>query len=727
MSIFDFTPDGFNIDHHKKRILEDVQKEIKKGTKYISLEAPTGIGKSWIAATIALWRKDSCILTPDKKLQDQYGKNFSNFMTVVKGKNSFNCLQLDNQKTCVYGNCKSLDDDDCKFLCNQKDFQIDPDTRGTKNEKITLLNNSEDVCEYWKQRVMGELSSFSVYNYDMFVSTQLIEPEFEKESFSRFRDVLICDEAEQLEDKLSHMLTMELTIDDLNILPNSDLKFSFDKIDDKTSLTSVLFLIDTLISELENELKLQNQHMKCSRYLNSLEHIHLHSELSCEKHPKKRQKTCTGNCKKSFDFVKNSHCYNCKDHAPLNRNGDVCSDDHSRFNQIKQKEIESKINNFKNKLVQINNNLDDYSLAEITFDSQNKKIIIVESINVSKIAQKIFNQFNHVIFISSTINNESFLKSLGIVNTSVKPIKEFVIPYERYRVSTRKVIFESTTTDETKKVLNSPELFYKFEFEGSYFYANLDEFIPKNSKLFRNENNKIGTYPVSLEDVESIKIMNSKNSSFYQTYPNPIHRCNREIICDYVGHIAKYTKDDLMPKIVKKIEDILDDHPNDKGIIHVTSWEYQKNILEKISKKHASRFECVIDDEDYFDKKSVQNIQKFSSIDALLDSHKKSQGSVILSPSCWYGVDLADELSRFQIIVKAPFLPLTNAVKKKRLLESGNDWYQTKAAYKLVQGCGRSIRNTSDFATTYLLDSNCGELLKNRHVRPWFVDSIKKK
>jgi len=726
MSIFDFTPDGFNIDPHKKRILEDVQKEIKKGTKYILLEAPTGIGKSWIAATIALWRKDACILTPDKKLQDQYGGNFSNFMTVVKGKKSFDCLQLDNQKTCVYGNCRSLYADDCKFLCTQKDFQIDSGTRGTKNEKITLLKNSEDVCEYWKQKVIGELSSFSVYNYDMFVSTQIIQNEFEKKSFSRFRDVLICDEAEQLEDKLSHMLTMELTIDDLNILPNSDLKSSFDKINDKTSLASVLSLIDTLISDLENELNLQNQHMTCSRYLNSLEHIRLHPELSCEKHPKKRQKTCMGNCKKSFNFVKNLHCYNCKDHAPLNRNGDVCSENHSRFNQIKQKEIESKINNFKNKLVLINNNLDDYSLAEITFDSQNKKTINVESINVSKIAQKIFTQFNHVIFISATINNELFLKSLGIVNTSVKPIREFVIPHERYRISTRKIIFESTSTDETQKILDSPELFYKFEFEGNYFYASLDEFIPITSKLFRNENNKIVTYPVSLKDVESIKIMNSKNSHFYQTYPNPIPLDNRKIIRDYVGHIATYTKDDLMPKIVKKIEDIMDSHPKDKGIIHVTSWEYQKNILEKISKKHASRLECVIDDEGYFDKKSVQNIQKFSSIDALLDSHKNSKNSVILSPSCWYGVDLADKQSRFQIIAKAPFLPLTHTIKEKRLQKNGKDWYQTKAAYKLVQGCGRSIRHTSDSAKTYLLDSNCGELLKNKHLRPWFIDAIDK-
>jgi len=717
MSIFDFTPDGYEDPKcNKKIILEDIQKEIKKGTKYIVLEAPTGIGKSWIAATVALWRKDSCILTPNKILQDQYEKNFPNFMTVVKGKSSFACLQLENVKTCEYGHCTSPEGN-CKHLPNKKDFQIVKDTLGTKNEKITLLNDSEEVCEYWKQRFIGDMSSFSVYNYDMFVSTQM---QNEQNKSPRFRDVLICDEAEQLEDKLSGILTVELSADDLNLLPHSDLKPSFDKIDEKTSLYFVTLLIEQLISELENELNLQNPHMECSRYLGSLQHIRQHPELVCKKHRKRRHKKCTGNCKKSFTFVKNLSCYNCKDHLPLNNDGDVCSNDHSRFNQIKQKRIESKIKNFKNKLVQLGCNEGDY-FSRIEHDSQNNKTIYLDSIDVSKIAQKIFKQFNHVIFISSTINEESFLKNLGIVKTSEPSIPEYFIPHERYRALGREILFESATSDEIAKVLELPDYFYKFDSKGKEFFACLDDFIPKSSKVIRNENGKI-EFRDDHEMTKSIKIMNSKNSSFYRDYDNPIPKENRKIIPEYLGHIVEHTKKDLMPKIISKIEDLLDKNSEKKGIIHVTSYEWQKDIIEKISKRHASRLECVIKDEGYYDKKSVQNIQKFSSIDALLDSHENSKYSVILSPSCWYGVDLVGKRSEFQIIVKVPFRPLTSGVKKKRKLDK--DWYETTAAYKSIQGCGRSVRNERDCAVTYLLDTNFKTLFKNRHVRPWFLDSL---
>ena len=43
-----------------------------KKFKYVILEAPTGTGKSWIASTLALWKKNVTILTSQKGLQDKY-------------------------------------------------------------------------------------------------------------------------------------------------------------------------------------------------------------------------------------------------------------------------------------------------------------------------------------------------------------------------------------------------------------------------------------------------------------------------------------------------------------------------------------------------------------------------------------------------------------------------------------------------------------------------------
>lgn len=222
--------------------------------------------------------------------------------------------------------------------------------------------------------------------------------------------------------------------------------------------------------------------------------------------------------------------------------------------------------------------------------------------------------------------------------------------------------------------------------------------------------------------------MNSRSTSYFQTYPNPIPAENRKIKKRYVGPISKKNKEELMDVVVNEICEIFELHSREKGIVHVTSWEYQKNILEKLPKKYLKRIGCVIHDDGFFDSHSIKNTHYFKSVDKLLAFHKTSnEPTVILSPSCWYGIDLRDDLSRFQIIVKAPFIPMTPTVSKKmkQMLRDGNDWYETKAAFKLVQGCGRSVRSKTDYATTYLLDSNCEKLLKNRHIRPWFLDAVK--
>ena len=53
MAIHDFHPPNWKDSEARTEILQDIEDDIEKGIKYILLEAPTGIGKSWIAATVA--------------------------------------------------------------------------------------------------------------------------------------------------------------------------------------------------------------------------------------------------------------------------------------------------------------------------------------------------------------------------------------------------------------------------------------------------------------------------------------------------------------------------------------------------------------------------------------------------------------------------------------------------------------------------------------------------
>jgi len=78
---------------------------------------------------------------------------------------------------------------------------------------------------------------------------------------------------------------------------------------------------------------------------------------------------------------------------------------------------------------------------------------------------------------------------------------------------------------------------------------------------------------------------------------------------------------------------------------------------------------------------------------------------VLISPSLFEGVDLPDDASRFQIIVKAPYASLGDN-RIKYIAENHKDIYSLNTILKIVQGCGRSVRSQNDHCTTYFLDNN---------------------
>jgi Rad3-related DNA helicase len=103
----------------------------------------------------------------------------------------------------------------------------------------------------------------------------------------------------------------------------------------------------------------------------------------------------------------------------------------------------------------------------------------------------------------------------------------------------------------------------------------------------------------------------------------------------------------------------------------------------------------------------------------LLSEHSESEKpTVIVSPSLTYGVDLKDDLGRFCIVVKLPYLPLSDK-RIKRIFEQDKVWYTNSMLNGLVQMCGRCTRSENDFSNTYILDGNIEQIiLMNRNKLP---------
>ncbi|MGN6624008.1 MAG: helicase C-terminal domain-containing protein, partial [Candidatus Nitrosocosmicus sp.] len=169
---------------------------------------------------------------------------------------------------------------------------------------------------------------------------------------------------------------------------------------------------------------------------------------------------------------------------------------------------------------------------------------------------------------------------------------------------------------------------------------------------------------------------------------------------------------DIISKISKAVDNLMSVHKNDKGIIHTTSYEQLNFIKDNISKENARRL-LITDPE----------IQR----DEIIFQHTSTKKpTVLISPSLHTGLDLKDDLSRFQIITKVPYPSKgdrwTNA---KRELDE--EWYYWQTALRLIQAYGRSIRSKEDWAKTYILDSAFSYFIKkNKNMLPdWFSQAIK--
>ena len=150
-----------------------------------------------------------------------------------------------------------------------------------------------------------------------------------------------------------------------------------------------------------------------------------------------------------------------------------------------------------------------------------------------------------------------------------------------------------------------------------------------------------------------------------------------------------------LPAICDQIKVIIDHHKTEKGIIHTHSMEITNILKTKLSSNKRFLFR-----------------DETSNNEAILKEHFEADfPTILVSPSLSYGVDLKDDLARFQIIVKLPY-PSLSSKYVKRLFDLDKSWYENKMLNTLVQACGRATRSKNDHSTTYILDGNIVNTLK---------------
>jgi len=188
---------------------------------------------------------------------------------------------------------------------------------------------------------------------------------------------------------------------------------------------------------------------------------------------------------------------------------------------------------------------------------------------------------------------------------------------------------------------------------------------------------------------------------------------NRPIFYRPVGLMSYQHIDKTLPKMAEMVEKIATKYKGKKGLVHTHSFKITKFIVDHLKAKG-------------FGNRLLTHTGEIQgSRDLAVQKHLSSpEDTFLVSPSMMEGLDLKEDLGRWQIVAKCPW-PALDPYQQARL-RIDPAYYNWLTALAIVQATGRCVRSRTDRAHTYILDRNFEYFLtKNQSILPrWWTDSI---
>lgn len=185
---------------------------------------------------------------------------------------------------------------------------------------------------------------------------------------------------------------------------------------------------------------------------------------------------------------------------------------------------------------------------------------------------------------------------------------------------------------------------------------------------------------------------------------------NRPIYLDKLqGALTSKLIEKNWESCVKTVKEIMREHPHQRGVIHCSSYKMMWNLFKELK----SEFSIFVHNKDKLEGNDV------------IDEWIQSKKEIIISPSIYEGIDLKDDLCRFQILFKVPYAHIGDQ-RVSYLLNKNKDWtwYNNEAALKIIQAYGRAVRHQDDFADFYIIDGSFSTLFQKVEFPKWFKEAI---
>jgi Rad3-related DNA helicase len=177
------------------------------------------------------------------------------------------------------------------------------------------------------------------------------------------------------------------------------------------------------------------------------------------------------------------------------------------------------------------------------------------------------------------------------------------------------------------------------------------------------------------------------------------------IVCCDTSNMSYQNGRKSVDAAIKKVDKLLDSHLNERGVIHTTTNLIMNTLLE--CSRHSKRM--------YAYNGTAEKLELLKKLNEL------PHNAILCGPSLYTGIDLSDDLARFNIIFKLSFPNVSSQLWSRRY-KFQKDVYFGETAAVLEQSAGRSTRNIDDYSTTYILDNRAKKFIKGN--RQYFSDSF---
>ena len=328
-------------------------------------------------------------------------------------------------------------------------------------------------------------------------------------------------------------------------------------------------------------------------------------------------------------------------------------------------------------------NLEESIMNQLKLELDRNELKEYIGVNLSKQTVKELNNGDYKVWISfiEKIQEKYYNEYKKIKNIKNKPELAFKINYLKKRIDDCRIFIDHIRHD--------PDIWI-FDYDS---YWGVAEFKPiKVDKYAKSTFLNYGDICIFMSaTILDYRLFSEwlglKENEVYAIRQKSPFAIDRNPIKTFKGFNMSYKNlSSSAPKTIRTINEILDNHKTDKGIIHTISYGC-KNFLKK--KVNSDRFI------DHKTHNRAGQLMKFK------DSEKPV---VLISPSMNEGVDLPGDLCRFQIIYKIPYPNVSDKQTSKRM-KIDSKWFKYKTSLSLVQTLGRGMRYEDDYCMTYFIDS----------------------